>query len=105
MIWISFLFCFTFDLQAYKVSQVYLQLGLRSRENEDPLVPLVSLEAVDLRALLAVKVFQVNQVNLGIQAWRVLPVSLARLAERETSALLVSLVGEAEMLSWNCPEH
>lgn len=39
---------------------------------------------------------QANQVNLEIQAWRVLPVLVDHLAERETSDLPVSLVSEAE---------
>lgn len=39
---------------------------------------------------------QANQVNLEIQAWRVLLGSVDHLAGRETSDLLVSLVSETE---------
>lgn len=39
---------------------------------------------------------QANQVNLEIQAWRVLPVLVDHLAERETSDLPVCLVSETE---------
>lgn len=46
------------------MTQVYLQLPLWSRGNEDPLVSLVSLVIEDLLVLLAATDFQVHKYRL-----------------------------------------
>lgn len=46
------------------MTQVYQQLPLWSKGNEDPLVSLVSLVVVDLLVLLAVTDFQVHKYRL-----------------------------------------